>query len=373
MRRRDMLSALGLSALGACSAMPVPSLKTYQPGRTYAPVRSSIQRVTRTVVGLRPYRPQGYRLEAESLGGKTIIHNYGHGGCGVTLSWGTSPVAAELAAGAAGGGPVAVLGAGVMGLTTALILARRGHAVTVYAEHLPPHTTSNIAGVLWFPTGYFDRTVATPDFHRRNRLLIRAAHRGFLPYVNRPGYGVYWSDHHALARRTPSSYDTLPGGDDIYPELQRAHENTLFGYAFMERFKALLIDPDYYLDEIMKDAQLAGARFISTRLSGLSDVDALPETVIVNCTGLGARALFGDESLVPIRGQLSHLLPQPEIDYSYVAPTSEGVLYMFPRKTGIVLGGTHEMGETAIAPDPAQITRMVEGHADLASRLPARL
>ncbi|RIJ32619.1 FAD-dependent oxidoreductase [Henriciella mobilis] len=371
MRRRDMLSGLGLSSLGACTSMPVPSLKTYQPGRTYPPVQSSMQRVTRTVVGLRPYRPQGYRLEAEALGGKTIIHNYGHGGCGVTMSWGTSPVAAELAAHAAEGGPIAVLGAGVMGLTTALILARRGHAVTVYAEHLPPHTTSNIAGVLWFPTGYFDRNVATPDFLRRNHLLIRAAHRGFLPYVNRPGYGVYWADHHALSRRTPVAYDSLPGGDDIYPELQRAHENTLFGYAFMERFRAMIIDPDFYLDEIMQDAQIAGAHFIGTRLSGLSDVEALPEPVIVNCTGLGARDLFGDESLVPIRGQLSHLLPQPEIDYSYVAPTAEGVLYMFPRKTGIVLGGTHEMGETAMEPDPAQIKRMVEGHAELANRLSA--
>ena len=369
MRRRDMLSGLGLATLGACATpTPAPSLKTYQPGRTYAPVRSSMSRVTRTQVGLRPYRPQGYRLEAEQMGDKTVIHNYGHGGCGVTMSWGTSSVAAELAS-AAATGPVAVLGAGVMGLTTALILARRGHAVTVYAEHLPPHTTSNIAGVLWFPTGYFDHSAVTPEFFRRNRTLIRAAYRGFLPYVNRPGYGVYWSDHHALSRWTPDRYKALPGGDDIYPELQRAHENTLFGYAFMERFRAMIIDPDYYLDQIMKDAQLAGAHFTSVRLDGPEAVAALQEPVIVNCTGLGARDLFGDEGLVPVRGQLTHLLPQPDIDYSYVAPTPQGVLYMFPRRTGIVLGGTHEMGETGMQPDPAQVKRMVEGHAGLANRL----
>lgn len=370
MRRRELLSGMSLATLGACATTaPVPSIKTYQPGRTYPPVRSSMDRVTRTVVGLRPFRPGGYRLEAETLGAKTVIHNYGHGGCGVTLSWGTSRMAAELAM-AAASGPIAVLGAGVMGLTTALILARRGYDVTVYAEHLPPHTTSNIAGVLWFPTGYFDRSVATPEFYRRNRLLIREAFRGFLPYVNRPGYGVYWADHHALSRRTPTTYQSLPGGDDIYPELQRAHENTLFDYAFMERFRALIIDPDFYLDQIMKDAQLAGARFVGKRFDDAADISGLSEQTIVNCTGLGARELFGDDEMIPIRGQLTHLLPQPEIDYSYVAPTSEGVLYMFPRRTGIVLGGTHQPNQTVLEPEEAQIRRMVEGHADLASRLP---
>ena len=119
----------------------------------------------------------------------------------------------------------------------------------------------------------------------------------------------------------------------------------------------------------MKDAQIAGAQFKWRRFNDLGEVLALPQQTVVNCTGLGAGALFGDASLTPIRGQLSHLLPQEEIDYSYVAPTSEGVLYMFPRKTGIVLGGTHQMGETGMDPDPAQIQRMVDGHAALAARL----
>ncbi|WP_084397827.1 FAD-dependent oxidoreductase [Henriciella aquimarina] len=372
MRRRDVLSGLGLASLGACTTLTPPpgppSGKPYLPGRSYAPVHSSMDRVTRTVVGLRPYRPQGYRLDAERLGEKAVIHNYGHGGCGVTMSWGTSTVAADMAS-AQGRRSIAVLGAGVMGLTTALILARRGHDVRVYAAALPPHTTSNIAGVLWLPTSYYDPDVASEDFLRRNRVLIRAAHRGFLPYVNRPGYGVYWSDHHALSRREPGQYQPLPGGDDLYPELQRVHENTLFGYTYMERFRAIIIDPDYYLDQIMKDAQLAGARFEARDFDSLEAVMGLPQEVIVNCTGLGAGALFGDESLTPIRGQLTHLLPQPEIDYSYVAPSDEGVLYMFPRRTGLVLGGTHDMGNGNIEPDPAQVKRIVEGHAALASRI----
>lgn len=373
MRRRDFVSGLGLATLGACATRPAAEIlqpEATAPYAHYTPVQSSLSRVTRTVVGLRPYRPTGYRLETETIGEKTVIHNYGHGGCGVTMSWGTASIAADEAT-ATGARDIAVLGCGVQGLTAALILARRGHNVTMYAEQLPPHTTSNVAGVLWMPTGYFDYSRVSEAWLAMNRRLIRLAYYGFLPYVNRPGYGVYWADHHQLGRRIPGERNQLPGGDDIYPDLRISRENTLFGYAYEERFKAMIIDPDYYLDAILKDAQLAGARTERVRFASLEDVLALDERVIVNCTGLGASTLFGDDTLVPVKGQLSHLLPQPEINYSYVAPTSAGTLYMFPRKTGLVLGGTHEEGNDSLLPDPEQIIRMVEGHAELAARLSA--
>ncbi|MAN74549.1 MAG: FAD-dependent oxidoreductase [Henriciella sp.] len=374
MRRREFVSGLGLATLGACatapSASPVQASAGPDPYANYVPVNSTMSRVTRTVVGLRPYRPAGYRLETERLGDKTVIHNYGHGGCGVTMSWGTASVAADEAS-ATGQRDIAVLGCGVQGLTSALILARRGHNVTIYAENLPPHTTSNVAGVLWMPTGYFDYEHVSREWLAMNRKLIRLAYYGFLPYVNRPGYGVYWADHHSLGRRVPTDRKELPGGDDIYPELRMSTENNLFGYAYQERFKAMIIDPDYYLDAILQDAQLAGARTERVRFASVEDVMALDEKTIVNCTGLGASQIFGDEQLMPVKGQLSHLLPQPDVTYSYVASTSKGVLYMFPRKTGLVLGGTHIEGDGSMEVDPAQVTRMVEGHAELASRLRA--
>ena len=74
-----------------------------------------------------------------------------------------------------------------------------------------------------------------------------------------------------------------------------------------------------------------------------------------------------EDTIKPVRGQLTHLLPQTDITYSYVAPTSNGVLYMFPRKTGIVLGGTTDYGEWGRDPNPDEIRRMVEGHGELAT------
>jgi D-amino-acid oxidase len=88
---------------------------------------------------------------------------------------------------------------------------------------------------------------------------------------------------------------------------------------------------------------------------------ALPEPCVVNCTGLGAAALFGDEELTPVKGQLSVLLPQPEVDYAALADD----LYMFPRSDGIILGGTHERGVWTTEPDLAVQEKILARHAAL--------
>ena len=98
-------------------------------------VRPRIQpdQVIRTVVGLRPYRPSGFVVRGERMGEKLVVHNYGHGGGGITLSWGSSALAVREAPGV-GERRAAVLGAGIMGLTTARLLQDRGWAVTIYAK-----------------------------------------------------------------------------------------------------------------------------------------------------------------------------------------------------------------------------------------------
>jgi len=84
----------------------------------------------------------------------------------------------------------------------------------------------------------------------------------------------------------------------------------------------------------------------------------LSESIVVNCTGLGARELFGDRELMPIKGQLTVLLPQPEVDYAMVGRG----LYMFPRRDGIILGGTFERGVETMEPNPEAKKRILAGH-----------
>ena len=122
--------------------------------------------ILRTVAGIRPCRHGGLRIEAERLGadagGKLLVHNYGHGGAGWSLSWGTGLMATEMAL-ESGQRRAAVLGAGVIGLTTALQLQRRGVDVTIYAAALPPETTSNMALAGFTPTsGLVNFATRTP-------------------------------------------------------------------------------------------------------------------------------------------------------------------------------------------------------------------
>jgi glycine/D-amino acid oxidase-like deaminating enzyme len=123
----------------------------------------------------------------------------------------------------------------------------------------------------------------------------------------------------------------------------------------------MLIEPAIYLPATLADFRIAGGRVVVQDFRDIAAVMELKEQVIVNCTGLGAKALFNDEELIPVRGQLAFLTPQPEINYMY---TEEG--YMFPRRDGIVLGGTHELGVWTAEPEEPAIARIIEGHKRIA-------
>ena len=140
--RRTILGA-GPALLAGCGAKRIATAPPQSP--RLARVIVAKDRVIRTIVGLRPFRPAGFVVGAEKAGAKTVVHNYGHGGAGITLSWGTAHLAVEEGMKV----PVrecAVIGCGVVGLSTARLLQMRGRSVTIYAKAMPPDTTSNVAG-----------------------------------------------------------------------------------------------------------------------------------------------------------------------------------------------------------------------------------
>jgi glycine/D-amino acid oxidase-like deaminating enzyme len=318
------------------------------------------ERVIRRVAGLRPYRPSGFVVRAESLGDKLVVHDYGHGGSGVTLSWGTAELAADLVreSGRPASGPAAVVGCGAVGLAAARVLQRRGFEVTIYARELPPGTTSSVAGALWYPAYLVDRARRTPEWDAQFRQAAQSSHRAFQDLVG-DDYGVYWRELYFLAEDPDQS---LPdwGLPELFPARRRlaraAAENPFPAWSTRVEH-VLLIEPPSYLRALLRDVQIAGGRIVVRDFASPAQLARLPEPVVVNCTGLGARELFGDRELTPIKGQLTVLLPQPEVDYAVLA----GDLYTFPRRDGILLGGTHERGIETLEPDLDAERRILEG------------
>jgi len=124
---------------------------------------------------------------------------------------------------------------------------------------------------------------------------------------------------------------------------------------------SMMIEPPVYLEALLRDFLLAKGSIVVRELKDLAELQYLPETAFVNCTGLGANALFGDKELEPVKGQLTFVLPQPEVDYIALY----GDLYMMPRKDGILLGGTHERGNWSLELDMEAFERIVAGHQRL--------
>jgi glycine/D-amino acid oxidase-like deaminating enzyme len=130
----------------------------------------------------------------------------------------------------------------------------------------------------------------------------------------------------------------------------------------------MLIEPAIYLNALVRDFFIGGGKIVMRELASARDLAALKEDLIFNCTGLGAKTLFNDAELTPIRGQLVFLLPQPEVDYCTIGP-GPATTYMFPRHDGILLGGTFDRGVSATETDPAISERILRDNGDLFGKM----
>jgi glycine/D-amino acid oxidase-like deaminating enzyme len=369
--RRTLLKALTVSSGTLFFEGCTP--KAVHPRGTSAPTKQlnlpkvlvSPDREIRTTVCLRPFRAPGFRLAAEKLDGKLCVHNYGHGGAGITLSWGTAQLAtAEVRN--SDQKQVAVLGCGVVGLSTARLLQQMGKEVTIYAKALPPETTSNSAGGLWLPSLLFDPDRETPQFHQQYLQSVKFSYMYFQQFAG-DDYGVHWVPNYAVTDEAFTETEMLaPKGPfpEVFPELRDLQPSEhRFPYHYVRQFRSMLIEPHSYMRALLRDFRLAGGRMVLQEFHEIGEITKLPEFVVVNCTGLGAGTLFSDSELIPIKGQLTLLLPQPEVNYVVLADE----LYMFPRRDGIVLGGTTVRGDWSLEPDLVAKSRILAGHAKLFS------
>jgi glycine/D-amino acid oxidase-like deaminating enzyme len=347
--RRTFTAAGSAALLSGCATVGSRGVSGCTP---LAPVEVDENRVIRTVAGLRPYRRSGFVVRREQLGDTALVHNYGHGGGGITLSWGSSKLATEL--GLPGhSGRVAVLGSGIMGLSTARLAQDAGFDVTIYTAALPPDTTSNIAGGQFHPFAVFRERFATPEFKAQFSRALDYSWRRFQIMVG-DDYGIRWLPTYV---ETDSPDARLLQTFPPVNRMLRPAEHP-FPLDSVLRYDTMYVEVGRYLRQMVRDFRIAGGTIEVRRFATPADIQALPEKLVFNCTGLGSRELFGDSELQPVRGQLAILEPQPEVRYAYTGSSG----YMFPRADGILLGGTFEADQWDPTPQPADIAGILSSH-----------
>ena len=387
-KRRELIAGAGaallLGSLPGCAVglRDTSRRPTAAETLSFPRLRASVDRITRITVCTRPFRAQGPRLELERIGEKSVVHNYGHGGSGWSLSWGSSGIAVAKAL-STGERDIGVIGCGALGITSALLLQRAGARVTIYAKELPPNVRSSLATGLWTPDSRicFDEN-ATPEFKQTWAAMARDSYRTYQTLMGLPGNPVEFIDSFAVSdtadthrHHDASPTDTRPK----FAELQRELISDLipnsaeygpgthpFANRYLRRNTFMMFNLASYSRMLMSDFLANGGKIEIVEFHSPGDLATPRQKTLVNATGYGARALFNDSSLTPVRGQLARLIPQPEVNYGLYY---KGVSFV-PRRDGLVFQSVGEddyygFNDATAEPDPTEANFAVTTIAQL--------
>ncbi|MER6561995.1 FAD-dependent oxidoreductase [Streptomyces sp. NPDC001027] len=249
------------------------------------------------------------------------------------------------------GGEVVVVGGGVIGLTTAVVLAERGRRVRVWTRDPVERTTSAVAGALWWP--YHIEPMASARAWALRSLEV------YEELAGRPEENGVRLVEGAMSPADPADVERWAAGRLSVLRRATAREHPA-GSALWTRLP--LIDMATHLPWLRERLLRAGGTVEERVVSDLTAVDA---PVIVNCTGLGARALVADRTVRPVRGQLV-VVENPGLRTWLVSTAPDGATaYLFPQPGRLLLGGTAEDGVWSLEPDPAQAEAIVRRCAAL--------
>ncbi|HEX7241072.1 MAG TPA: FAD-dependent oxidoreductase [Longimicrobiaceae bacterium] len=251
---------------------------------------------------------------------------------------------------------VLVLGAGVSGLTTAVRLLEAGRRVRVWTADDPQDTVSGVAAAVWYPYRAFpaDRVAAWG---------ARAFHV-FAELAEDPATGIRVAEGTELWR-APSelwaaeTLGVIPRAPlDVLPP----------GYAGGQRLRLPVVEMPVYLRWLVGRVEALGGS-VERRTAGSPEeaLEACPR--VVNCTGLGARALLGDGEMDPIRGQVVRVENPGLTDFLLDVDDPEGATYVIPRSSDCILGGTADAGRWDLDPEPETAEAIVARCARLEPRV----
>ncbi len=390
-RRRLLQASLAFGGLGLAGCATQPRGDAMRPlGLSVqdippflAPVRAHADRLFDITVCLRPFRAQGPRIEAERIGDTLVVHNYGHGGSGWSLSWGSATMAMQKAL-VNSPSQVAVVGCGAIGLTSAIMAQRSGAQVTIYARDLLPQTRSARATGSWTPDSRISlKEAAGPQFGELWEQMARISFKTYRQYLGLPGTPVEFTDRYALSdepfekgREEAEKLDTLGFGNysdrirDLTPKAQELPPGaTAFPVKYVRRSQSMQFNIADYAHTLMTDFFTAGGKFVRKEFHAPNDLTQLKEKVVINCPGYAAREWWKDESITPVRGQIAWLIPQPEVNYGFNYKN----ISILSRRDGIVVqdlngGDMRGYGNSTELADRTEADNAVATIAELYSR-----
>lgn len=248
--------------------------------------------------------------------------------------------------------PVAVLGAGAVGLTTAVATQEAGFSVTVYTDKTYGSTTSAKAAASFKPV-----EVAYNDLAHT---MLVASWEGYSRLVTdfpSADHGVRMHTHweaSSVERPVP------PYRDIVGSFRQVASPDVPGGYRYGWTYRTFFIDMSVYLDWMVSRFVGQGGRlvYLDAPFLSLSQAATLSAPIVFNCTGAGAGTLCRDERMKPIKGQVLITDPVESMDWSISA---DG-FYVYPRRNDTVLGGTTEMDDDSDRVDQETERRLIEGN-----------
>lgn len=254
---------------------------------------------------------------------------------------------------------VAVIGAGVIGLSTAILAQEAGYNVTIYSDKQTTETTSMKAAASFKPHEVVYNELA----HR----MVELSWDEFEKIERSENYlttGVRKHTHWEASSTPKDLADYLVVMEDF-----EVHErpNVPGGYAFGWKYKTFFVDTPIYLNWLTKKFQANDGRLVllAEKFKNQEQFQEIPADIIFNCTGLGAKELMNDENIHPIKGQIAVVDPVPNMDWSISA---DG-FYVYPRLKDTVLGGTTEWGVESENVENGAIHLIIRGNKRILPKL----
>ncbi|MEM1053287.1 MAG: FAD-dependent oxidoreductase, partial [Pseudomonadota bacterium] len=307
-RRSVIVTSLGASLAGCIGPQASGTPGVPKPIGAYGfgalkPLDLDPANLTKITVCLRPFRPAGPRLQATRAGEKLLIHNYGHGGSGWSLAWGYAEAVRDMMM-AERPQTVSVVGAGVMGLTSAIAIAETGARVSIFAREMPMESASAKATGVWSPSSRIGMTGAVgSDFATRWEALARRSYARHLLYVGRAGHPVEFTPRFYIRSDAPATpLAGVPDGSSRFLGLGRNLRGLAppWGTRPWHPFPTergvrgglvMTFNVAEYTRQLTEDFLALGGRIERVELASLEALAGLPGDAVVNCTGFGARGL----------------------------------------------------------------------------------